>query len=144
MSSVTLIRRIAARPEIVFDAIATSDGISHWWGPDAGPVVVAETDVRVGGRFRVRFRMLGGSEHETTGEFLEIKRPTRLVMSWRWLTGESEGESRIELELRAIESGTELTFTHALLPDERTRKDHEEGWNGALDKLQRYLGHDRR
>ena len=36
MTSLTLVRRIKARPEIVFDALATPDGIAHWWGPDAG------------------------------------------------------------------------------------------------------------
>ena len=43
--------------------------------PDAGPVLLAETDLRVGGRFRVRFRMLDGSEHESGGEYLEVDPP---------------------------------------------------------------------
>ena len=54
MTSLTLVRRIAARPAIVFNALTTPDGIRCWWGPDDGPVLLAETDVRVGGRFRVR------------------------------------------------------------------------------------------
>ena len=69
MTSLTLVRRIAARPSIVFDALTTPEGIACWWGPDAGPVLLAETDVRVGGRFRVRFRMLDGSEHESSGVY---------------------------------------------------------------------------
>jgi uncharacterized protein YndB with AHSA1/START domain len=60
MTSLTLVRRIRARPSIVFDALTTPAGIAEWWGPDAGPVLLAETDVRIGGRFRVRFRMLDG------------------------------------------------------------------------------------
>ena len=67
MTSLTLVRRIAARPSIVFDALTTPEGIAGWWGPDAGPVLAAETDLKVGGRFRVRFRMLDGSEHESSG-----------------------------------------------------------------------------
>ena len=55
MTSLTLVRRIAARPSIVFEALTTPEGISHWWGPDAGPVLFAETDVRVGGRFKFAF-----------------------------------------------------------------------------------------
>ena len=137
MTSLTLVRRIAARPSIVFDALTTPDGIACWWGPDAGPVLLAETDVRVGGRFRVRFRTLDGSEHESSGEYLEVARPARLAMSWRWEAGEDPGESLVEIELRAIAEGTELTFTHSRLRDEDTRRSHEEGWNGALDKLQR-------
>jgi hypothetical protein len=71
MTSLTLVRRIGARPSIVFDALTTPEGIACWWGPDAGPVLVAETDLRVDGRYRVRFRMLDGSERECSGEYLQ-------------------------------------------------------------------------
>jgi uncharacterized protein YndB with AHSA1/START domain len=137
MTSLTLVRRIAARPSTVFDALTTPEGIVHWWGPDAGPVLVAETDLRVGGKFRVRFRSLDGLEHESSGTYLEVVRPERLAMSWRWQDGEDPGESLVEIQLRVIAEGTELTFTHSRLHDEDTRRSHEEGWTGSLDKLQR-------
>jgi uncharacterized protein YndB with AHSA1/START domain len=139
MTSLTLIRRIAARRSIVFDALTTPEGIACWWGPDDGPVLLAETDLRVGGRFRVRFRMLDGSEHASSGEYLEVVRTERLAMSWRWAGGEDPGESLVEIELRAIAEGTELTFIHSQLANEETRRSHEEGWNGALDKLERHF-----
>ncbi len=130
-------RLIRARPAIVFDAVTTAEGIAQWWGPDAGPVLVSESDPRVGGRYRLRFRRLDGIEHESSGEFLELVPPERVVMSWRWKGGmEDPGESRIEIRLRAVPEGTELTFTHAQLHDEDTRRSHEEGWSGALDKLE--------
>ena len=140
MTSLTLVRRIAARPSIVFDALTTPEGIIGWWGPDAGPVLLAETDVRLGGRYRVRFRMLDGGEHESAGDYLEVEKPWRLAMSWRWLQGGAEsGESRLEFHLRPIAEGTELTLTHARLQDEESRASHEQGWNGALDKLERHF-----
>ena len=140
MTSLTLVRRIRARPSIVFDALTTPEGIACWWGPDDGPVLVAETEPRVGGRFRVRFRMLDGSEHESSGEYLEVLKSERLSMSWRWTGGvEDPGESLVEITLRAIAEGTELTFTHSRLHDEETRRGHEHGWTGALDKLQRHF-----
>ena len=139
MTSLTIVRRIRARPSIVFDALTTPEGIACWWGPDDGPVLLAETDVRVGGRYRVRFRMLDGSEHESSGEYLEVVRPERLAMSWRWADGEDPGQSLVEIDLRAIGEGTELTFTHSRLHDEETRRSHEAGWNGALDKLERHF-----
>ena len=133
MTSLTLVRRIKARPSIVFDALTTPQGIACWWGPDGGPVLVAETDPQVGGRFRVRFRMLDGSEHESSGEYLEVVKPERLSMSWRWTGGvEDPGESLVEIRLRAVAEGTELTFTHSRLHDEESRRSHEEGWTGAL------------
>jgi uncharacterized protein YndB with AHSA1/START domain len=145
MTSLTLVRRIRARPEIIFDAVTTAEGIAQWWGPDAGPVLVAESDPRVGGRYRVRFvRMLDSTEYESSGEFLEVVRPERVVMSWRWRDGMPDsGESRVEITLKAVSEGTELTFVHSQLRDEETRGSHEEGWAGALDKLEAHFADDR-
>lgn len=143
MTSLTLVRRIRARPAIVFAALSTSEGISHWWGPDAGPVLFAESDARVGGRFRVRFRMLDGSEHEAIGEYLEVVDGKRLAMTWRWVFGgepdEADNVSSVTIDLRPIEIGTELTFTHAQLQTEKSCTSHTQGWAGALDKLGRFL-----
>ena len=139
MTSLTIVRRIKPRPSVVFDALTTPEGIACWWGPDDGPVLLAETDLRVGGRYRVRFRMLDGTEHESSGEYLEVVRPERLAMSWRWAGGEDPGESLVEVDLRTIAEGTELTFTHSRLHDEETRRSHEAGWSGALDKLERHF-----
>jgi uncharacterized protein YndB with AHSA1/START domain len=84
--------------------------------------------------------MLDGSEHESSGQYLEVRRPERLVMSWRWLGDQEDpGESRVEIELRQVPEGTELTFIHAALFSEETRRSHEDGWRGALDKLVRHF-----
>jgi uncharacterized protein YndB with AHSA1/START domain len=143
MTKLTLIRRIAARPSIVFDALVQPEAIVCWWSPDDGPVIHAETDLRLGGCFRIRFRTLDGGEHEACGEYLEIVKPSRLVMSWRWTEGgeadEAGAESRLEIDLRPIEIGTELTFTHANLHSQASRAGHERGWNGAFGKLEGYL-----
>lgn len=137
MTCLTLVRRIAARPSVVFNALVTPEAIREWWGPDGGPVLLAETDVRVGGRFRVRFRMLDGSEHESGGEYLEIDPPRRLAMSWRWLAGgDDNGESRLEFSLRVVGNDTELTLTHSGPSSTAARDGHRDGWSGALDKLE--------
>lgn len=135
MSSLTIVRRIKARPEIVFDLLLTPDGLKQWIGPDAGPVLIAESDARVGGRFRLRFKTLDGREHEASGEYLEIDAPRRLVYSWNWRDEPESPASRVEIDLRPVTEGTELTFTHANLPDQKSADGHRKGWNGALDKL---------
>ena len=135
MTSLTIVRRIKAGPDAVFAAFADPANIALWWGPDSGLVLDAEVDARIGGRFHVRFRMEDGSEHGSAGTFEQLDPPRRLVMSWAWDT-EPGVVSRVEVDLRAIDSGTELTFTHALLPDAASRDSHRDGWNGALDKLE--------
>jgi uncharacterized protein YndB with AHSA1/START domain len=139
MTSVTLVRRIAARPSIVFDAVTTAEGMASWWGPDNGPVLVAHSDVRVGGAYCVRFRTANGDEHEARGEYLELVRPERVVMSFRWAEGgvpeEVGNVSRIEMILKAVGDETELVFTHARLCGDPSKASHEQGWSGAIDKL---------
>jgi uncharacterized protein YndB with AHSA1/START domain len=140
MISLTLVRRIAARPSIVFDALTAPEGVAHWWGPDGGPVLVSQIDARVGGRFRVRFRMLDGSEHESQGEYLVVDAPRRLAMSWRWVEGgDDSGESLVEFRLRPVGDGTALTLTHSRLGSDAARRSHEQGWAGSLDKLDRHF-----
>jgi uncharacterized protein YndB with AHSA1/START domain len=142
--SFTLVRRIAARPAIVFEAITTAEGVATWWGPDDLPVLGAEMDPRVGGAYRVRFRTLDGREHEACGEFLEVVPPRRVVMSWRFTLGgepDEEGRtSRIQFELAPTAEGTELTFTQAGLATENSERSHAGGWSGAFDKLVRRAG----
>ena len=141
MTRAVLVRRIAARPAIIFDALVTAEGIASWWGPDDLPVLSATAEPRVNGRFRVRFRRFDGGEHECTGEFLEIARPSRVVMSWRWDEGgdvvEAGNTSRLEFIQRAIDTGTELTLIHSELRTEATARSHAGGWAGALEKLLR-------
>jgi uncharacterized protein YndB with AHSA1/START domain len=140
VTSLTLVRRIKAPPDIVFEAVTSAEGIAHWWGPDAGPVLVSESDPRVGGCYRLRFRTVPGAEHECSGEFLVVDPPKRVVMSWRWTDGgDDPGESQVEMILRPIDIGTELTFTHSRLHDEASQRSHEWGWTGSLRKLQEYF-----
>ena len=105
MTSLTIVKTIAARPEFVFDALIEPEGLKTWIGPDDGPVLVAEFDGRVGGRFRLRFRMLDGSEHEAAGEYLEVDRPHKLAMTWQWQNHDDRTISRIDVSLPPLPAG---------------------------------------
>ena len=141
MTQATLVRRIAARPDLVFQALVEAEAVGAWWGPKGATSISAASDPRVGGRYEVRFSTSDGVEHVCGGEYLEIARPEHLVMSWRWLAGGADDEhgrvSRLEFRLRAIAIGTELTLVHSELATEASALGHEGGWTGALDKLVR-------
>ena len=143
MSSMTLVRRIKARPSIVFDALTTVEGIAAWWGPDDLPVVRAEVDARVDGAYLVRFASRDGREHVAYGTFLEVVPPRRIVMTYHYALGGEADErgrtSRIKFELAAFAGGTELTFTHTDLASEASARSHASGWTGAFDKLVRNM-----
>lgn len=141
MTQFTLTRRIAARTDIVFDALLTAEAIGAWWGPADVPAISAVSDPRIGGEFQVRFATSDGKQHVCAGEFIEIERPERLIMSWRWIEGGEPDEagrvSRLEFCLRPVDIGTELTLVHSELQTEHSAHHHELGWAGALVKLVR-------
>ena len=102
MTSVTIVRTIEAPPEAVFAAFVQPDKIALWWGPDDGPVLSAEIEARVGGRFHIRFRLAeDGSEHGSSGTLEVFDPPRRLVMSWAWDDSRSRVASRRHLSGRS-------------------------------------------
>ena len=135
MTQLTIVRTIAAPPEAVFAAFVEPDKLALWWGPDDGPVLSAEVDPRVGGRFHVRFRLAeDGSEHGSSGVFDVFDPPRRLSMSWRWEDDQGP-DSHVDVTFRPVPGGTEVTLIHSRLHDANTRDGHRAGWNGAFDKL---------
>ena|SRR6478735_10632416 len=139
LPSVTIIRRIKASPAKVWAAITRPEQMLQWWGPDAGPTLKVEADVRPGGGFSIVFRLLNGEEHNPTGVYQEVLPEQKLVFTWEW-PGMPERETLVTILLKRIDSGTELILTHERLPDEEARESHEKGWSGLLDKLPIFLG----
>ena len=139
LPSVTIVRQIKAPPAKVWAAITQPELMMQWWGPDAGPTLSAEADVRPGGRFSVVFRLLNGEEYNPTGIYQEVIPERKLVLTWEW-TGMPEQESLVTFWLEPVDGGTKLTLLHEHLPDEEARQSHEHGWNGLLDKLPVFLG----
>lgn len=139
LPSVTIVRRIKASPARIWAAITRPEQMLQWWGPDAGPTLKADADVRIGGRFSVVFRLLNGDEHNPTGVYQEVLPERKLVFTWEW-PGMPERESLVTFLLKPLDGGTELTLIHAQLPDEEARESHERGWSGLLDKLPIFLG----
>lgn len=81
----------------------------------------------------------GGDLHGGGGHYIAVERPHRLAFTWTWDRDGADRETLIEIAF--VESGgaTTVTFTHSNLLDEATARDHEEGWNGCFDNLERTL-----
>ena len=139
LPSLTIVCRIKASPAKLYAAITKPQLMMQWWGPDAGPTLKAEADVRPGGRFDIVFRLLDGSEHNPTGIYREVVPDKKLVFTWEW-PGMAERTSLVTFLLEPFDGGTELTLIHAQLPDEAACESHKAGWTGWIDKLSCFLG----
>jgi uncharacterized protein YndB with AHSA1/START domain len=136
--SLTLKRRLAAPPEKVYAAWTQPAQLVKWFGPDSGPVLRAETDVRVGGRFHVVFRTEDGEEHDVSGTYQEVVLNQKLKFTWQWITL-PERQSLVTILIKPEGEGSMLTLIHEQFFDEAARDGHERGWTGCLDKLERLV-----
>ena len=96
-------------------------------------------DVRVGGRYRMRFKTDDGDSHEVGGEYKEVVPNERLVFSWAWHST-PERESLVTVTMKPDGGGTMLTLLHERFFDDKALQGHTRGWTGTLEKLARYFG----
>ena len=138
--SLKLERFYPVTPDKVWRAWTDAQALGQWFRPDASfSIPVAETDVRVGGRFRVLMVDAKGEEFDLSGIYREVVRERKLVMTWGWRAKQPGHESLVTVTLRPLGQGTQLELRHEQYVDMENQPTHEQGWNGTLDKLGQLL-----
>lgn len=130
--------------ERVFDAWTKQDQFVQWMCPPGVEITVCEIDVRQGGAWRIDGRSPGGA-FSSSGVYLEVVRPERLVFTWAHHPdgdfGRPRGhETTVRIELRAMGNRTELILVHGSFADTDSFGNHQRGWAGTFDKLVAFLG----
>ena len=136
--SLTLERRLKAKPEAVYAAWTDPKKIARWMGPPEADAISAEADLRVGGRYRFVMLAQSGEEHDVRGIYREIVPNEKLVFTWAWKST-PERESLVTVTIRPDGDGSILTLLHEHFYDEAARDRHQYGWNGTLDKLEKFF-----
>ena len=132
---VRIVRLYDGSPEAVFDLWVDADARKVWYAHSPDDVVEAETDLRVGGAWSVDFGR-PGERYREHGTFLEIDRPHRVVYTMTFTFPDGRFfETKTTVEFVDKDGKTELTLLDAGYPDEATRRGHEQGWPGFLDRL---------
>jgi uncharacterized protein YndB with AHSA1/START domain len=135
--SLTLKRRYNAPPAKVFAAWTEPEKLARWMGSEQIISVRAETDLRVGGRYRIKM-ITSGDEHDVSGVYREVVPNEKIVFTWAWKST-PERESLVTVLLKADGGGTLLTLTHEQFFDEDARDRHQQGWSVSLNKLEKFL-----
>jgi uncharacterized protein YndB with AHSA1/START domain len=136
--SLTIKRRFNATPEKVFSAWTDAEKMKCWMGPGQVFAKHTESEPRVGGRYRIIMQAPSGEEFDVSGVFREVIVNERLVYTWG-ATKMPDHETLITVTFKRDGDGTLFTLTHELFPDDDARDSHQGGWNGAIDKLEKYL-----
>ena len=138
--SLTITRRLRARPERVFAAWTQAEQLVQWFGPpNVKPgSIEAELDARIGGRYRISFVRDDGEYFEAGGIYRDIVPNELLEFSWAWHST-PERESLVTISLKPDGAGTLMVFHHAQFFDESARDNHQRGWTSFLDKLDEFV-----
>jgi uncharacterized protein YndB with AHSA1/START domain len=123
----------------VYAAWADPEQMKYWMGAsDAFGEAEVTMDVRAGGRYRIVMHPPNGETHRVGGIFQEVVPNRKLVYTWAW-ESTPERESVVTVEFKPAGDGTEVLLTHQRFADAEARDKHNQGWNGCLDRLGRYL-----
>lgn len=126
-------RRLSASPERVFDAWIDPETARRWlFTTQESEIVAAETDPRVGGRFRFVDRRADG-DIEHVGEYLALERPHRLVFTFGVPRFSAE-MTKVTVTITPTEHGCELLLVHEGVPPEWQERT-QEGWVMLLGAL---------
>jgi uncharacterized protein YndB with AHSA1/START domain len=146
--AVRVTRTIAGPPSRVYRAWLDPELLTRWLAPASMTATRAEVDERPGGRFAVWQTHDGADDGGTESEILELVPDERIVLNWRFVGPEREGDpeldSRLTITLREVDAGTELTLVHERLDALRAAMPEvadkvSVGWESVLEKLAREL-----
>jgi len=128
---------LAHSPNRVWAALTTAEGLSAWFGNEAG------IDLRPGGRAWMRWE--GGHTADLRVE--RVEKPTVFGFTWHiyGLPDDDPRRTYVEFTLEPTGSGTRLRVIEtgfAQLPEDAIRKAYDgntEGWASELSELAAYL-----
>lgn len=92
----------------------------------------------MGGGYRLEMRVPGGERIAVAGVFKSIDRPRSLSFTWG-AEGDPTRQSLVSLTFNELGNKTELTLRQEGLGNASNRDQHGQGWNSALNKLDRHL-----
>src|SRR5215212_3118295 len=124
-TEISITRLFDAPKASVWEAVTRPEHLMRWWGPESCPLVSAEVDLRVGGKWRYVARTDDGQELAWSGEYRAIDAPNGLTSTERFEPF-PDAESVNTMTLTEHDGVTTL---HTLV--RHTSKQHRDGHIGS-------------
>lgn len=148
-SDLVITRTFDAPRAAVWDAWTKPERMKRWWGPKGFTAPVINIDLRVGGEYLSCMRSPEGKDFWSTGVYKEIvpqesivytdsfadEQGNKVSASHYGMEGDWPMVMEVALQFEDASAGTKMTLRHTGLPEEKAKKECEEGWNESLDKL---------
>lgn len=135
-STIKLHRVLAAPPERVYKAFIDADARCKWTPPNGFTARMHESDVRVGGKYRMSFtNFTTGSSHSFGGTYEELVPGEKIRYSDKFDDPNMPDVMKVTVTLRKVLCGTELNITQEGVPDAIPAEMCYLGWQESLTQL---------
>jgi uncharacterized protein YndB with AHSA1/START domain len=136
MAELTITRSFDASREAVFDAWTDPAKFAVWFGTVDVPAETLSMDVRPGGSWRAIMKLPDDTSISWAGEYLEVERPTRLVMT---ITDNPADDARgvITVDLAEVAGATRMVMSQESPGFDQGQLDQTAiGYNAFFDVMQ--------
>jgi len=134
--TVELHRVLKAPAERVYRACLDPAAMCKWSPPHGFTGTVHESDVRVGGHYKMSFTNFStGTSHAFGGKYVELVPNERIRYTDQFEDPNMPGEIQVTITLRPVASGTELHILQENLPAAIPVEFCYLGWQESLNLL---------
>lgn len=138
MYQLTINKQFSLPISKLFDAWKKPELLQKWFAPGELQVQEAETDFKVGGKYRIVMTNPDGNSMIVGGTYLEIIDMHRLVFSWKWEA--SPNTTKVEINFQSVNDiSSQLTLIHSEFLNEDEEQQHNHGWSDMMRKLSESL-----
>jgi uncharacterized protein YndB with AHSA1/START domain len=129
-------RVLCAPPERVYRAFLDADALVKWLPPHGFTAQVHAFAARVGGGYRMSFTNFStGKSHSFAGKYVELSPNTLIRYTDLFDDPNLPGEMRVEVSLKPVACGTELTIVQEGIPPAIPVEFCYLGWQESLTLL---------
>lgn len=135
-NTVELHRVLKSTPDRLYRAITTPGAHAKWLPPYGFFATIHETDVRVGGRYRMSFTNLTNGRSEFFGgEYLELEPGKRVRYTAEFDDPQLPGRMQTTFTLREVFCGVEVHIKQEGIPSQIPTELCYLGWQESLEQL---------
>jgi uncharacterized protein YndB with AHSA1/START domain len=138
-----LVRRFPHPVSLVYQMWTQPEHLERWLSPADDILMEAvEFNFHVGGEYYFRYTWGENNVFPLRGRFLTIEHEKCLIFTWLPQSPDPDAgkETMVSVWFRPLpDGGTEVELRHTLFPDKPMRDRHQEGWTGAMGRLERHL-----
>ena len=152
-TALTLSRVFDAPRERVWNAWTDPELVKGWWGPKGFTSPAGMIDLRVGGSYLFCMRSPEGKEYWSTGKYLEIEPPRRLVCtdsfadergnvvpaSYHGMESDFPLELQVTVTFEEEDGKTLMNLSHVGFPAGQVAEEAATGWSESFDKLEQLV-----